>query len=63
MHTDFERWEALVKDQQRIGVRYQLLSAHVLLTRLLIDADTALSRASAWIRTPITGRSTRSGIS
>lgn len=50
MHTDFERWEVLVKDQQRIGVRYQLLSAHVLLTRLLIDADPEPYRAESRIR-------------
>lgn len=50
LFTDFERWEVLVKDQRRIGVRYQSMASNVLLTRMLVDQEPEVYRAESRIR-------------
>ncbi|MFL4472638.1 hypothetical protein ACIPVK_01420 [Paeniglutamicibacter sp. MACA_103] len=50
MPKEFERWEVLVRDQQRIGVRYRILESNVLLTRLLVEEGVEPYRAESRVR-------------
>ncbi|MBV1780298.1 hypothetical protein KRR55_14365 [Paeniglutamicibacter sp. ABSL32-1] len=50
MPKDFERWDVLVRDRQRIGVLYRNLESNVLLTRVLVEDDVEPYRAESRVR-------------
>ena len=50
MPEDFERWDVLVRDQQRIGVLYRNLESNVLLTRVLVEEGVQPYRAESRVR-------------
>ncbi|WP_411732904.1 hypothetical protein [Paeniglutamicibacter sp.] len=50
MPKDFERWDVLIRDQQRIGVLYRNLESNVLLTRVLVEDGVEPYRAESRVR-------------
>ena len=50
MPKDFERWDVLIRDQQRIGVLYRNLESNVLLTRVLVEDGAEPYRAESRVR-------------
>lgn len=50
MPKEFERWEVLVCEQQRIGVRYRNLESNVLQTRVLVEDGLEPYRAESRVR-------------
>lgn len=50
MPKDFERWDVLVRDRQRIGVLYRNLESNVLLTRVLVEDGVDPYRAESRVR-------------
>jgi hypothetical protein len=50
MPKDFERWDVLVRDQQRVGVLYRNLESNVLLTRVLVQDGAEACRAESRVR-------------
>ena len=50
MLKEFERWEVLVQEEQRVGVLYRSLESNVLLTRILIEDGVEPYKAESRVR-------------
>lgn len=50
MLKEFERWEVLVQEEQRVGVLYRCLESNVLLTRILLEDGVEPYQAESRVR-------------